>query len=629
MLYNKSHLSRLPLNTAGKITILTAVVGLAVFVIAFLFNVGSQELQRVEAQNQATTTITVLNTPPVWQVDPVEFPASATATPTNSGDDVTWIGTASDGNGADYYLLICSGTSTPTTPTANTGAAPNCAPNQIQWAVSTATISGTQATAATTTRDRTAPGSFAESNIWYAWVCDGDASPRCNTEIKQGDTATNSSPFMVNSRPSFTVFADDSPTIPGGTVNFTSTALDADSVGGNDTVQLVVCATSSYNNTTNTCDGTTLATSTFAASDPTAIDVIDIPTQDDDYQARGYIVDEHGHEAIGATQGSDSVLTVDNVAPTVASSTIDLNGGLDLTLTQEAAETTGFTLSYTVTDNNSCLQAASAGGGDEIVNYNASIYRSGVGSSSCDAFGDYNPNNCYTSQRPTTTWNLVCAASSTTCSGSDDATQLWECTFPLWYIADPTDATTTTVQFEADDWRAAVDAVDDDGASTTILTQSNTADIEVQSFLAFALDTLSIAYTDLEPGQRTDPLSASTTVRATGNVGLDQRLTGEAMCGTYTPSTECPNSASSTIPETQQVFATSSIAYGTASSSGNFLSSSTDKELEVNIPKSTATSTQAATSTFWGIEVPSVITLAGLYTGQNTFIGIVGESSDW
>jgi hypothetical protein len=101
------------------------------------------------------------------------------------------------------------------------------------------------------------------------------------------------------------------------------------------------------------------------------------------------------------------------------------------------------------------------------------------------------------------------------------------------------------------------------------------------------------------------------------------------MCRTYTTAVTCPTSATSTIAERYQVFATSSVSYGTASSSGDFLSSTTAKELEVNILKPTATSTQTSKLTYWGIEVPSTITLAGAYTGENTFTAKISEVAEW
>lgn len=610
------------IHTAGKITVLTAITGVFVFAVAFLFNLGAQELRHVEAQSgQATTSVTVLNTPPQWTIDAEEEIESSQTYPTNSGSQVSWIATATDSNAEDYYLLICS---TGDAPTATAGGAPTCDPGGTQWAVSGLVTSGTQARAVTTTTE-VAP--FLEENDWYAWVCDSVlVNPRCNSVSKQG-TGTTTSPFNVNKRPSFTVFTDNSPAVPGATVTFTATAADSDTIPTNDTVQLIVCSSSAYSTTTNSCDDLTLGTSTLTASNPTVSYQIPIPMQDQDYPAYGFVIDNHGHEAQGGAHGTDSTLSVDNATPTVSAAQITLNGGSNIILTQEAGETTGFTLDFVASDNNSC---ENYNDDPEITDYVLSIYRSGIGSSTCDGTaGSYNANNCYPSEVATTTWNLSCTASSTSCTGNTDTTVEYNCTFPLWYIADPTDGIdgTDTLHF-AQDWRAAVSAIDDDAATSTF-TESSTAGIEVGSFLSMTLDTLAIPYGQLEPGQQTDPLSASTSARATGNVGIDQLLSGESMCTTYTSSVTCPNSSTSTIAESYQVFATSSITYAAATSSGNTLSSSTQKFLDLNVPKSTSTASQASGNTYWGIHVPITLTLAGAYTGENTFYVSASHPDDW
>jgi hypothetical protein len=292
-----------------------------------------------------------------------------------------------------------------------------------------------------------------------------------------------------------------------------------------------------------------------------------------------------------------------------------------MTLTVEADQTTGFTLQFTASDNNSCENAATS---DEITDYDLSLYRSGVGSTTCNISGGaYDPNDCYTSAVATTTWNLSCTASSTSCSGSTDTTQVWDCTFPLWYIADPTDGTATSTQYPTENWLAQVQAIDDD-AATGPLSESSSG-VEVTSFLAFALNTLTIPYGSLEPGQQTDPIVATTTLAATGNVGLDTDVTGESMCTTYSGATPCPTSATSTIPESEQVFATGTVAYA----AGTSLSSTTPQEIEINVPKSTATTSQATNDAYWGIRVPATITYSGDYTGENTFTALVGESIAW
>jgi hypothetical protein len=168
-----------------------------------------------------------------------------------------------------------------------------------------------------------------------------------------------------------------------------------------------------------------------------------------------------------------------------------------------------------------------------------------------------------------------------------------------------------------------VRAVDDDFATGTA--SESTIGVEVRSFLAFALNTLTIPYGALEPGQQNDPLVATTTIAATGNVGLDKNVEGESMCTTYTASTLCPNSSTSTIAESEQRFATGTVSYAAATA----LSSSTVQEVEVNVFKSTSTVSQATGNAYWGIRVPGSITFAGDYYGQNTFYAVVGESAFW
>lgn len=601
------------LRTAGKITVYAAIVGIFVFAISFVFNLGYKQVSKVDAQSNATTSVQVLNTPPVWTATTTEEIESSPTNPTDAGNVVSWVAIGTDSNGEDYYLLICSASATAI---ANSSAAPTCG-GGIQWAVSTATISGTQARAATTTY-----AALPESNNWYGYICDGSpGTPRCNVINTQGIDATNTSPFIVNHRPTFTTFVDSSPANPGQTVVFYSTSTDTDVADGGNTVKLIVCATAGFSTSTNTCTGTLLGSTTaFVAADATSTYTIIIPTQDQNYGAYGYVIDNHGFEASGGAQGTDSVLTVSNVAPTIASSTISINGGSNMILTVASGQTTGFTMSFTASDDNSCLTAAST---SEITNYTLSLYRSGVTAAGCAPTSTFDGNSCYPSTVATTSWNLTCTASSTSCTGSSDPDKIWDCTFPLWYIADPTDGTATSTQYSVQNWLAQVQAGDDDNATGSLT--EGAIGVEVQSFLAFALNTLSIPYGALEPGSQTDPLIATTTIAATGNVGLDKTVQGESMCTTFTASNHCPNSSTSTIPESEQRFATGTVSYASSTA----LSSTTVQEVEVNVPKSTSTSTQATASAYWGIRVPSNITFAGNYYGQNTFYAVVGESANW
>lgn len=615
MSYNKQQFEAY-VNTAGKVTIVTAFAGVLVFTLVFLLNIGAKEFNQAGAQGIATTSVTVLNTPPSFAQGPFEFPESSTASPTNSGDAVTWTARAIDSNSEDYFLLICDGETA--SPTANNGAPPTCDGADVTWGVSATTSSGAWATVSTTTLE-----AFAVSNIWYAWVCDAVAvNPRCNNYAQQG-TGSTSSPFIVNHRPTYTQLWDDSPVDPGGTVIFTSTS--SDSLDG-DRVQLHICTTNSF--TGGTCDATTTATSTFEFTNATATYAIPPIIQDDDYEAYGFIIDEHGHYASGVFMGFDSVLTVNNVAPTIAAASIDLiTDGSDITLT-EGILNTGFDLEFEVTDANSC-DAVGGGNADEFSTSTISVYRSGIGSTTCDGTNSGNShdeNNCYEKAVGTTRWNLQCTASSTTCTpGGGDDTITIECTFPLWFIADPTSGpdASSSVYFD-EDWRAGVSATDDDFATSTFV-ESTAGNPEMIAVTAISMVNQSIPYGAIEPGNDTGTLSTTTTAQSTGNTGLDHDIEGTSMCPGYTTGNPCFVSSTSTIADSFQEFATSAVAYG----SGYDLSSTTPFTLLINIPKTTSTSTYEEKDTFWGIAVPGTITLAGSYTGENTFTAQMSDPSVW
>lgn len=610
-------------KTAGKVTVVTALTGLLVFTFAFIFDVGTQEFNKVSAQS-ATTTLTVLNTPPTFTLNPYEVIESSTSTPTNSGDVIQWSAVGSDANAADYYLLICS---TNASPTPNSSAAPACGAGAVQWGVSTSTVSDTLATVSTTTLE-TASSLFDESNTWYAWVCDGDATdPRCTVIPEQGDYATSSSPFHVNNRPVFTDFNNNGPADPAAVITFYSTSSDPDVVGGEDQIYLVVCGgATDYSTSTNTCADNFIASTTISfLSDATATYTLPPIIRDQTYGGYGNIVDVHGHEAV--TNPINQDFTVNNVAPTVSGGDIDLYGelgaGSDLTVSVPAGETPSSTIEFKIKDANSCLNAASS---TEIIGFSAVVFRSGVGTSTCDGTGtNYDPNNCYDNGVPTTTWALSCNATSTCASPNQDYVD-YSCTFPLWFVADPTDnGTNTPAVLEAQNWSVGIAGIDDNFATGTMATTSNPK--ELISFSSIDVLVAEIAYGGIEPGNDTGTLSATSTAINVGNTGLDQDVQGESMCGTFSVSSECAPSASSTIPEDQQKFSSTTLSYGSVLATT--LSSTTFNQVELDIPKTTSTSSPVQRATYWGIAVPVTITLAGSYTGLNTFQAVTAEAADW
>lgn len=627
-MYNKQNLPQY-VETAGKITILTALTGVLVFALIFIFNIGKTEFQKVQAvtTGTATTTLTVLNTPPEWTggLEGREEINSSTSTPTNSGNQIAWIGTAVDANGAPYFMLVCDTVATPTPHAAASnlvlGSAPPTCTSGVQWGVSASTTSGTQARVATTT---TEVSPFGEVNDWYAWVCDDDpVNPRCTSNFSQGINATNSSPFHVNRRPVFTGFFNSSPADPGALITFSSTSSDPDTTIDNK-IYLIVCSANSYSTTTNECGPGDFIASTTIDTYDNASTTYTLPNiiQDTNYDAYGYVYDQFNHSAQGGAEATNVQFTVANVVPTVAGGTIDLNGGSDMTLSVPGNETTGFTLNFMVADANSCVNASAS---PEITSFVASVFRDGVGSSTCDgSAGSYDPNSCYPSGVSPTVWNLACTASSTSCTGPLDDTKLFTCSFPLWFVADPTDGTSTNTPFFDQKWTAAISGVDDNVATGPFATSS--FPVELNSLLALDMSNQLIAYAQLEPGNGMPSLTATSSLISLGNIGLNQLLAGDSMCGTYSPSNPCPVSGTSTIPQSEQHYATSSISYG----AGDVLqATNTPALLQIEIPKPTSTSTPTTGTTFWGIAVPGTISLAGSYTGQNVFLGDPSAPSAW
>jgi hypothetical protein len=617
MTYDKSAIG-------GKISILTTLVGVLVIFMGVAIDLPSGQTVRA---NVATTSVRVLNTPPTWVENAQENPGSSTSTPTNIGNAVTWKSVASDSSGDNYYLIICKNA---VTPTPNPSAAPSCSGGVAnQWAISASTVSNTQATAATTTVN--VFPFLTEFNDWYAYICDGAAvNPACNVTAMTGN-GTTSSPFVVNHPPTFTAFNVDSPKNPGQLITWSATADDSDSYQGadDDTVRLFVCRQQDFTGTDCGAGGT-WASSTYSLTNPTASYTLPNPQPDGSFAAWGYIIDRHGTSTpVGGSQNTSAAAVVNNITPTIDSASVsllDVDDVGDLTLSTMAGQTSGFEVRYTVSDQNSCSTTAAFG--SEITYSLINVYRSSITQASCDQSTDYNPNNCYPDLVGNDYWAPTCVASSTSCLGTGDSDIEYRCTFPLWYVADPTDAGS---QYPTDTWLASAQAADDDYATSSLVETTQTPP-DLTSFLAYSISTTSIAYGGLQPGTDSTTLGASvlnrTNISAVGNVGLDQELYGSSMCPTYPT---CSGTLDSTIFPYNQQHATSGVAYNFSNpvSGAYTLATTSGTEIEMNISKTKSTSTPNASTTYWGIRVPSTITLSGDYIGVNTLLGVKGESSAW
>lgn len=598
----------------GKISIFATFVGVAILLVGAIGEIPGGP---VAEANTATTSVRVLNTPPQWDINMYaqEAPASASSSPTNAGSNITWIASSTDSSGNNYYLLICSNYASATP---QDGGAPSCfggVGNQI--AISGATQSGTQATAfrVTTPADP-------EINYWWAYICDDNASgAACNPlawdGIGNGSSTPHGSPYLVNHRPVFTSFTNDAPQNPGATITWNTVAFDNDTYSGTDQdlVRLFVCRENDFTGTA--CGvGGTWASSTYAASNPSVSYTLPNPSPKGTSTAYGFVIDSHGlFAAINGSQASNTPVVVNNMTPSISSSSVNIiNPSLNLTVLE--GETTGFQAQFTVSDQNSCQTLAAT---PEITSARIDLRRSSIASTSCAVNGDYDPNNCYPGTLPSSVWNASCTASSTTCLGTSDSDVVWTCTFPLWYVADATDPGSA---FAAQNWLLSAQAADTSNASSTRTDAANGT--ELIQFLGYALSTTTIAYGGLQPGNSAD-LTSSTAVglRAIGNVGLDETLYGTDMCPNYP---NCSGNATSTIFVNNQKYASSTMAYSAATST---LAYNPGALFPLHVPKTTSTSTPNSLNTYWGILVPASITQSGDYVGVNTIIGATSPSSAW
>jgi hypothetical protein len=145
-------------------------------------------------------------------------------------------------------------------------------------------------------------------------------------------------------------------------------------------------------------------------------------------------------------------------------------------------------------------------------------------------------------------------------------------------------------------WDAGVAGVDDDNATGTMATSTSAK--ELLSLVAIDLLTSNIIYDQLEPGTNMTNLTSTSSLRVLGNTGLNQLLGGESMCTTFGLSTPCLVSATSTIPQSEQRYSTTSAALYSAGAS--LQPTTSPATLLIQIPKPTSTSTPTSGTTYWG-----------------------------
>jgi len=255
-------------------------------------------------------------------------------------------------------------------------------------------------------------------------------------------------------------------------------------------------------------------------------------------------------------------------APNISS--ITFNNGSDITLIPGA--TTTIYATGTVTDQN---------GYADIIAATTTMFRSGeTAACAVDA------NDCYRSG------TSQCAFTS--CSGNSCDIV---CSADFYYFADPTDAGT----YAGESWGAELVILDQSGLSAT----QTAPYVELLRLRALSADNL-IDYGSLEVNSNTGSYNATTTFTNIGNDAIDVLIEGSNLTDGLT----------STIPASEQIFATSTFSYAACTYCTQL--STTTTAYELDLAKPTTTAPGISDDVYWGLEVPFGVS-ANAHQGQNIF----------
>jgi len=543
------------------------------------------------------TTVDVGNSAPAFTSGPEEFAASDATTPTNVGSNVTFRGTASDANLDRYYLLLCT---TSGAPTPGSASAPTCnggASNQL--CVSASQISGVQ----TGCNHTVLSSETAETQNWYAFVCDDAASGACSSS--SSGAGSSGSPYSINHNPTFSAVPSTPSANPGGTVTITVPSgswTETDVAGVADTAKLVVCDAAGLANGACSVGTQLCASSLLAPGNALSCSFSSATKLYGNYPAYTYIVDSHNLAATGVGQGANVGFNINNIAPGV--SNVIINAGNNITLT--ANSTQSVNIKATVSDTNGCSDLA-------VNPVTSKTYRSGVTAAGCTSTNS----SCYL-----ITSTFCTVDSGNTCTGGTDTNVDYNCTVSMQYYTDPTDGLTATYSpYYNQNWLATVSATDLHSANGSL--ESSTG-VEVNSINAMDIST-TINYGSVGAGATSGGglINIPVTVTNVGNVGLDTEVLGN---GAGLCSGAFPTCAEYVIPLSNQKFEylnnTTTFAAGTHSLS------TTPVALSLGILKPTAVSNPTTKNIYWALSVPLGQEPAS-YSGSNTVNSFVSLASAW
>jgi hypothetical protein len=306
------------------------------------------------------------------------------------------------------------------------------------------------------------------------------------------------------------------------------------------------------------------------------------------------MVNSRADDATSSTSitNTDPVITSINVS----SSSYGADGS---TFTLTSADTTNIYVHGVVSDDNGCADV------EDATDIQVALYRSGV-TNGADCSDDNN--DCYTEVHSGSGGTCVFGGGANTCDGGADLDVDFQCTFPVEYYADPTDAGST---YAAQSWDTQVIIGDGQAGSVT----GSSTGYEIATLLGLEYGT-TISYGALSSG--TDYVAENSgsldlRINNIGNVAADTQVSGTAMtCSTL-----------GSIPLANQQYSTTNVSDAHANHAG--ILSGTPTALELDIAQRTNDGVafadgDDADDVFWSVDIPSAV--SGTCTGTVTFTTI-------
>ena len=504
---------------------------------------------------------------------------SASTSPTNYGNTVSFTATAQDDDvGDDYYLAVCKTAAV----TAGNDAPPTCTAGD--WCISNLASSTVEASCEYTASDSS------EELEWYAYACDkhtGFSIAKCSL-VSQGSGGSNASPFVINHPPVLTSASTaNNNQDPGSTFNISTVSSDGDISGGADTLDMYICRGTTAAYGVGCAGGASDTICSVIATSSSNIscsynDVAPTPAGDNDYNV--FLFDEHGLAA--DNNYITSSYTVNNTPPILGS--LVLNGNSDITLNLAGAPDVQIqTINTSVVDQNGCDTG--------LVSASAVIYMSGAsGAYNCSD----NENDCYQIN--------ISNCLKSDCIDDNDSVATYTCTASMKYFATPTDDSTGN-PWATEDWLSYINIYD---GSNYVSTSSNAVELITNIALDVPENVIDFG-SNLFVGQNTGSDNSTTTIVNIGNSPIDTAISGTDMAG----------NPSGTIGVNNIEWDVNGFTW----SNGTDLSSS-DVDVNINAPNPIS-SAGTSDNLYWGIGVPYGAD-ASIYYGLNNF-SVKLDNNDW